>query len=546
MQRSLIFYAVLLVNSVLFTGSLHAADGPAQASSGRFRNLRNNPENSTSVQSGSLNSDKGTRKSAEAFLRRFHADPKKVMQELPPEVKNAQVFPRGMLNAQSLDRNLIQSKFDLRTTIMKRSTPQIGAFSAYLGNDDPANLIDTVPVRNLVEIDRQGMSRHELPYTMWSDSYWPIQKGLLAVRYNDPDFPDSKEWESNYGYSRSRPAAEIAASGDMEAINNLSPSEKYDLLVGDSNFTLTEFSWKTGQKYIDSAGFVPGWVGICHGWSAAAHMQAPIPYGSIVLRSASGLPITFYQSDVKALTSLLWANASPGSKFLGSKCGKSNPPVDSNGRVTAPECLDNNAGTYFTVITNQLGMNNRSFVMDATFDAEVWNYPIASYKMTYFNPQSLITTDNVNGAIIPLASYNLDKFRSYRSPETRYVAGVIMDVTFLNEVNASHGVQNKPTTKVYRYFFDLEMDANQNIIGGEWYTQSHPDFIWTYAKGAKAVTRAEAGLNASEWNVSAPLPQSWMAAAQRASANGSPLAVIIQRIVEAAPKAEYTIDSDHP
>ena len=335
----------------------------------------------------------------------------------------------------------------------------------------------------------------------------------------------------------SRPASTVVASGDTGAINDLSPSEKYDLLVGDSAMTLTNFSWKAAEVYLKDGGFVPGWVGICHGWSAAAHMKAPIPYGSITLQTPSGLPITFFQSDVKALTSMMWAFASPSTKYLGSKCNIQRPPRDSNGRVTAPECLDTNPGTYFLAVTNQIGLNNRSFVMDATYDAEVWNYPISSYKTTYFNPQSMVTTDNILGAVLPIENFTVDKFRSYRSPDARFIAGVVMDVTYLVEVNATHTVQTTPATKTVRYIYDLELDANKNVIGGEWYTIAHPDFIWTYAADAKAVTRAESGIVPGDWNVAGAVPAQWSAAAQSASSSGAPLAAIVQRIVDAAPKA---------
>ena len=52
----------------------------------------------------------------------------------------------------------------------------------------------------------------------------------------------------------------------------LSPSEKYDLLVGDKNFTLTKAMWNEGLGYYNRNGSVERWMGICHGWAIAAYM----------------------------------------------------------------------------------------------------------------------------------------------------------------------------------------------------------------------------------------------------------------------------------
>src|SRR5690606_11050922 len=134
-----------------------------------------------------------------------------------------------------------------------------------------------------------------------------------------------------------------------------SPAEKYDLLVGDSSMSLTKYSWGRGRPYYERYGVVPSWMGICHGWSAATHMKAKIPYGSIVLKTANGNSIRFYQSDVKALVSLLWANASLPTRFLGNRCNKK-PPRDGTGRTTDDKCRDNNAASFYLSITNQLGI----------------------------------------------------------------------------------------------------------------------------------------------------------------------------------------------
>ena len=35
------------------------------------------------------------------------------------------------------------------------------------------------------------------------------------------------------------------------------------------------------------------------------------------------------------------------------------------------------------------------------------------------------------------------------------------------------------------YWYDLELDAQNNIIGGEWLSNYHPDFLWTKKRNSR-------------------------------------------------------------
>lgn len=467
-------------------------------------------------------------KDVEEFLRNFHKNPSKMMSQLPPEIKDGKVINRGFLNDEYLNRNLIRDKNSLREEIMKKSAFAVTPYSVMSPDDQPAALVDNGVVNyDIMDLDRRGLISHNLPKQLWSDSYWAIAKGLIATRYAQAGFPNTNDWNANYAFVMGNPPSITDSSV-------LSPAEKYDLLVGDTGMGMTDYSWSRGKIYIDTEGSVPGWMGICHGWSGAAHMQAKIPYGSIVLKTRSGGAIRFYQSDVKALISMLWAKADVPTRFLGLRC-EHVPARDETGRIIDPECADNNPATFFLTLTNQLGMNNRSFVMDATFDAQVWNYSVINYDGIYFNPQNFQQTKNIRQAVIPVEQFTIDKFKKYRAPGTKYIVGVTMDVTHLNESGASHGIQVKPRTLTVRYVYDLELDEKYQIIGGEWYTRAHPDFIWTFAPNAQAYAEGDADINADDWKVTEPVPSTWAAAARRSSVKGVPLYSVIKKIVEAAP-----------
>jgi hypothetical protein len=184
---------------------------------------------------------------------------------------------------------------------------------------------------------------------------------------------------------------------------------------------------------------------------------------------------------------------------------------------------------------NQIGVQDRGFVLDATAEAEVWNYPVIGYKSTYFNPQSFQQTDNVQQAIVSKENFTIDKFKRHRPPGTRYFIGVILELTHLNETSPSHGLQIKPSTLTKRYIYDLELDAGFNIIGGEWYSRAHPDFIWAFAPDSRPLAPQDADLHMSDWEISQPVPQSWKGAAQNASANGMPLFSVVHRIIQSTP-----------
>lgn len=474
--------------------------------------------------------------STENFLREFHQNPQKMYDKLPSVIdENGNEIDQGFINYQPLDRELLEAKEQRRRDVIRHSEYFIAPLSRPTEDDNVTAIVDNgVVVTNILELDRRGLSSHNLPFTLWSDSYWPYAMGLLSNRYADGNNPHARtDWSSNYAYFMANP------TGSMPT-NLLSPAEKYDLLVGDTNMSLTNYGWNRGRSYNEQyKGMVPSWMGICHGWSGAAHMHAKIPYGSITLKSPNGTSIKFYQSDVKALTSLLWANTTLPTRFLGNRCN-TKPPRDGQGRTMDDKCRDNNAATVFLTLTNQLGINNRSFVVDATYDAEVWNYSVISYHSTYYNPQSFQQTDNIRQAIVPVSNFTIDKFKAYRAPGTAYVVGVTLDMTHLNEVGPSQGVQVKPGTLTKRYVMDLELDKDYNIIGGEWYSRVHPDFIWTYSAGSQAVAPGDADINANDWKVSEPVPPEWTKAAQKSSPQGQPLYSVLKKIVEAAPSTPPT------
>ena len=78
---------------------------------------------------------------------------------------------------------------------------------------------------------------------------------------------------------------------------------------------MTIASWKEGDFYQEQYDDVASWMGICHGWAAAA-IALPRPKKKVTLKSPTGDDIHFYPADIKALISLLYVKGAFKTHFL--------------------------------------------------------------------------------------------------------------------------------------------------------------------------------------------------------------------------------------
>jgi len=386
-------------------------------------------------------------------------------------------FSQEIINS----REFVDIKNSFNEATREQTRPGRAAINQ--SNDDPAYLVDNLVFTKLEDMEKHGLRNATLHKTPWSGSYWPIYAGGLAMRYLDSQFPRSMDWHTNNSFILKT----ISNYTDINSssVDFLSPAEKYDLLVGDDNMTLTRSTLNDGKAYYERYGKVEPWMGICHGWAAAAIMEDR-PSHAIKVTAVKGFKITFYPADIKALAALLWAKSAPRSKFVGQRCQIRNPPTDDNGRITDQTCFDTNPGTWHLAVINQIGVNKRSFILDATYDYEVWNQPAYAYEYSYFNPQTGQETKNVKDAIVSKTEFRDDVFKKWRNdPRTSSFVGIRMKFTYISETEpAAIKKDNKSNDRLIsvNYLYDLELDAQGNIIGGEWYHQQHPDFMWKHCK----------------------------------------------------------------
>lgn len=371
----------------------------------------------------------------------------------------------------------------------------------YLANDNPRDLLDdpSTFVGNLATIDNdpRHLESAALPFQPWSDSYWPLYKGSVAFRYADPMLEDADDLDAIAHYVTNTRSAQMLVNAGRT--DELSPAEKYDLLMNDPAFSLTHATLEYLQDK-NAKHPIQGWEGICHGWAPVSYLYNR-PVRTVSVYNANGVKINFFPSDIKALSSLIWAGIPSHTKFVGGRCNEENPQTDHNGRIISQDCFDSNPGTVHLALVNQLGMNQKGFVFDASYDYMVWNQPVLSYSYKYFNVKTKYVAKTAADARVPISNYYEDPFHQYRSSKAVYLVGVQLRLNYVFETRPSTSHYDSPdrdAVKSVVYYYDLELDQYGNVVGGEWYQNAHPDFMWTPASNAD-VTLNAIPYNGSVW-----------------------------------------------
>jgi hypothetical protein len=465
----------------------------------------------------------------EKQLRAFSQDPngyrKRPIHKSKPNVR---YFSKDEIQ----NNQYVTIKRKLRKNLIRPQTK-----SEIRNNDRAENLVDNRNIiRTLNVMQEKNLLVGEVTQNPWSDDYWGIYKGQLGARYANLDFDFLGEWKEAYDYVTLHDANSIYESQMASQIDLLSPSEKYDLLIGAKNFHLTKRMWETGRRYYERSGQVEAWMGLCHGWAVASYMM-PRALKKVTVKAFDGRQnITFYPADIKALATLLWANTRTNTRFIGGRCNDQDPAHDIHDRTLKQDCFDTNPGTWHLSVVNQIGVNKRSFVMDATYDYEVWNQPLINYQYRYFNPLGQEATDNLQEAMIDINQYKDDPFKKFRSREAKFIVGISMQVTY--------GVESTPMQKDFEtpeddrfseayYMYDLELNEKGEIIGGEWYHNNHPDFLWSAPLGTRALTSADHYiLSQKNWDGKSPLSKQWKELAVQSATQGQPLAKIVESLIE--------------
>lgn len=415
---------------------------------------------------------------------------------------------------------------------------------------------NSMAVTNLYAIDNMGLNKSALAIRPWSDDYWPDIEGSIARRY-EPGFMRQPRWnplglatktagmlwEFNSAGMKKVLAQTIDkyASLTEDEIAVLSPAEKYDILLGDENFTFTKMIIQRGDDLKENK-LIIFFSGICHGWTGAS-LTMPRPEKTVTAINPHGKRVTFYPSDIRGLASYLYAAAlvnpfgQPEQKMNGNNCQtnfNAKYTTDSYNRILDPKCNDVNPAFFHLTLVNQIGVNQRAFIMDRKSQHAVDNQPVYGYKYTYFNPETGRPAGSLNDAKIPLDG-RFDSHHDYRPKSAKYIVGVNLEVDYMAWITPGMEKTFSPADdKMAKWHtkYDLELNEAGDVIGGEWrYVDpdrpnawdlavhfDHPDFLWMPTKEAKAWSSTyEGNIDSSTWSPTQPFPANVKETALKAS-----------------------------
>jgi hypothetical protein len=329
------------------------------------------------------------------------------------------------------------------------------------------------------ELGNQGKTKEQ----PWSGSYWALYNGSVAWPYM-MEGTNLKHFHSNKSVFEERlpPLRAAAMSGKLDAavLDQLSPTEKYDLYLGDTDFSLTHSVWQAIQEQSDFRKGIQEWEGICHGWStASAYVKRPSH--KVVVPSLNGkFLIPFYPDDLKALVTLLWANSliQDYTKTEGLRCHTDSPEFDEgNGKVLDNTCKGVNPALWHLSVLSLVGKQHKPFIINKNNNKEIWNQPVSEYEIRYFNPKRGQYGSLEESTVSTQRAW--DGLSQFRGQSTHFLVGVEMKLSYVAETNPDHLETDSKEidrieTMILRY--DLELDEQKRVVGGEWLYSDHADF----------------------------------------------------------------------
>jgi hypothetical protein len=338
-------------------------------------------------------------------------------------------------------------------------------FSAIAGAEIILQLND-LPLRGRLFDSRLG----------WSESYWPANIGSIAYRWNHPD-------PQPFTY-RLYTKEELQAL-PREDMDQLSPAELYDIAMGDYNYTLTR---STLSRFSPRALW---WEGLCHGWAqAASHYPEPAP---VIITNPDQIKVPFGSSDVKALLAMHDSYNFRGGNFafLGRRCRiKGKVPGEGDERdsfrdppapelANSPECRDVNAGGFHVVLANMIGIHGKGFVADIDRFNDVWNQPVTGYESEIIGEEAINLAHQAQGIhrrvrIRTRMIYGEEL--KFKTPELE-AQGLL---NFVSKFPVTLTPAQEFRAKDYQYI--VEVNQEGEVIGGEWLTETRPDFLWMYQR----------------------------------------------------------------
>ena len=309
-------------------------------------------------------------------------------------------------------------------------------------------------------------SYHALPETGsieasgrgWADSYWPATRGYILDRWQQPaeafKFKDYK-----------LPNQAQVSSMSQADLNLLSPAEKFDILRGKFDLPIATELQKANPSKSD------WWKGLCNGWTVSS-LNFTEPKAINYTSPVTGQTVPLASGDVKALMAYYYGSVDrSAAQYVGSACRGANLVLS----LFNGSCKDVNAGAFHVVVANEMGLRKHGLAMDRDPGPQTWNQPYTGFESHTISETTNLSPGHSDGTVreVTVATTMTYVDELYNTTNESLEDDVHVDPS----VNAI-GPANQPL-RTHTYQYTLELDANDNIIGGIWAQENdHPDLIW--------------------------------------------------------------------
>lgn len=277
----------------------------------------------------------------------------------------------------------------------------------------------------------------------WAGNYFPMIDGGIAQRWAESTHPEKVLDKKSF--------LELSAKERQ----NLSPVEKYDVLLGLYDFRTTSHEMnhrgplRQGQKIQD-------WEGFCNGVRCAGIMM-PEPKFPVERTNPAGETVIFQPADLKALAG--------ASYFYTQEYAQIGSPTRQGKSENQP-----NAAVFDLALRYGLAVNNKPFIIDSHLGAQIWNETVVGYKRVLSEELKLTPTER--------RTYP-DAFKKVLVQLTLETLGEI-DIKNSNEYTKDK-VANGSILKTLDAQYTLYLDRDGRAVDGKWKKSRRVrgvDFAW--------------------------------------------------------------------
>ncbi len=278
----------------------------------------------------------------------------------------------------------------------------------------------------------------ELSNLIGSEWIWPLNQGGILNRWSLKNPKGPKENQSFDFFS-------IENLKNVD-IGQLSPPEKFDLFLGNSNWSFSNFI-KKSQKNLLEREFK----------TELAFSETILKFKNprpLIIEGRTTQKIPFGSSDLGALLfASILLDEKLNYKTIGSPCKLSFENLSN-----LDQCEGINPGSFHILLSNFIALRDEGIILDLKRDKRLELRPVVGYVSNF---------QAIDGPISKTAS-----------KKTKRELLVTTFIKFVRPRLPKWSQEHSSTSRGYEsYTYTLELDNEDNIVGGTWISFNRPDFM---------------------------------------------------------------------